>query len=120
VSSDQVGEIGSSFGVNQLTGSRSIADSALTYGLSGALANIVGSNPTWLFTGQGGMPILPESSASLVPLVVEPITSMPFSDVLQPRRTLDFPQRLSEVAADANPQMSLRDLAARFLSSSAT
>lgn len=118
--SDTGGEIGSSFGIGQLTGSRSTADSALIYGLSGSLAGLVGSNPSWLFSGPGGMPVIPESSASLVPIVIEPIRSMPFSDVLQPRRSLDFPQRLAEVASDANPQMSLRDLASGFLSSSAT
>jgi hypothetical protein len=66
------------------------------------------------------MPVIPESSATLVPRSPQPVVSIPFADFLQPRRDLDFTQRLSDVAADANPQLRLRDLAAVFVSSSST
>lgn len=116
---DGGGEIGRSFGLSKNSGNVP-SDTALVYRLSGALASIVGSTPSWLFTGQGGMPTIPESSASLVPFTAESIQSLPFSGFLQPRRDLDFPQRLTDVAADSNPQVKLRDLAIAFVSSSAT
>ena len=107
-------EIGRSFGISSQSGM------ALQYRLTGSLADISGSNPGWLLSGPFGMPIIPESSASLVPLVPEGIVGIPFSDFLQPRRNLDLPQRLSDVASDENPQVRLRDLATAFVSSSAT
>ncbi len=116
---DEAGEIGRSFGVTPNSGSVR-SDSALLYRLTGSLADISGSTPGWLFTGQGGMPIIPESSATLVARVPEPIGSFSFSDFIQPRRDLDLPQRLSDIASDVNPQLRLRDLAAAFVSSSAT
>lgn len=116
---DSAGEIGRSFGLRGNSGSVP-RDSALVYRLSGALADIVGPTPSWLFSGDRGMPVIPESSASLVPIVQQSIASVPFSDFMQPRRDLDVAQRLSDVAADANPQLSLRDIAAAFVSSSAT
>lgn len=106
------GVVGNSGSVNR--------SAALLYRLTGSLADIVGPTPSWLFRGPGGMPIIPESSASLVPIVAQQITSTPFSDFLQPRRDLDLPQRLADVASDANAQVRLRDLAAAFVSSSAT
>lgn len=111
------GSIGRSFGIEQNSGSVDMSN-ALIYRLSGALSNIVGSTPPWLFSGPGGIPVLPESSATLVPLVAEPVRSIPFSDFLQPRRTLDQTQALPNVAADINPQKSLRDLAISYVSSS--
>lgn len=116
---DKGGEIGRSFGLAGNSGTFP-SDIALAYRLTGSLAGITGPTPGWLFSGPGGMPIIPESSATLVPRVPQPILSIPFADFLQPRRDLDFTQRLSDVAADANPQLRLRDLAAVFVSSSAT
>jgi hypothetical protein len=116
---DHGGEIGRSFGLAGNSGSFP-SDRALVYRLTGSLASISGSIPGWLFTGQGGMPIIPESSATLVPRTPQPIVTIPFSNFIQPRRDLDIPQRLGDIASDANPQMRLRDLAAVFVSSSAT
>jgi len=119
VVTDQAGEVGRSFGLGLHTGTVP-ADTALVYRLSGALANIVGSTPSWLLSGQGGMPAIPESSATLVPLVPEPVASLSPSDFLQPRRTLDLPQRLQDIASDQNPALNLRQLAERFVSASST
>lgn len=127
VTSPGTGEIGRTFGVVVNSGSLtkigldpSEANYALLYRLSGSLAGISGSAPGWLFTGQGGMPIIPESSATLVPFVAEPIRTVPFTNFMQPRRDLDIPSRLADVAFDANPQVRLRDLAVEFVSASAT
>lgn len=112
--------IGRMFSILPLSGNVG-ANSALSYRLTGALADIVGSEtPSWLFSGPGGMPVIPESSASLVPLIREEIVSMRFSEFLEPRRDFDFSQRLSDAAADANPQLRLRDISALFVSASST
>lgn len=116
---DHAGEIGRSFGIRLNTGSVPM-DTALSYRLSGALAAVVGSAPGWLLSGPGGMPVIPESSATLVPRTALSIASSSPSDFLQPRRTLDLTQRLQDLAAEQNPLESLRDVAARFVSSSAT
>lgn len=117
---DPENEIGATFGVTRLTGNFS-NETALLYRLTGSLADVVGeAAPDWLFTGPLGMPNIPESSATLSPRVPEPIVSFPFNSFLQPRRTLDGPQRLEDVSSDLNPPQSLRDLAAAFVSSSAT
>jgi len=110
--------IGRSFGIALKSGSID-SRTALVYRLTGSLADIVGSTPSWLLTGRNGMPNIPESSASLVPVVPLPVSAARLSDFLQPRRDLDQSQRLIDVASDANPQTSLRDLAAAFVSSSA-
>jgi len=94
---------------------------ALLYRLSGGLADAVGSStPSWLFSGPFGMPVVPESSATLVPLVQQSIASASPSGFLEPRRTLDLPQRLRDLASDQNPPATLRQLADRFVSASAT
>lgn len=116
---DPVGEIGRSFGVRLNSGTVP-SDTALVYRLTGALADVVGNTPSWLLSGPGGMPAIPESSASLVPFVADPITSISPAAFLEPRRTLDLPQRLQDIAADQNPAKTLRQLAIQFTSSSAT
>lgn len=116
---DAAGEIGRSFGLRLKTGSVP-ADTALTYRLTGALADIVGNTPAWLLGGPGGMPSIPESSASLVPVVPQPITSVSPASFLQPRRLLDLPQRLQDIAADQNPAKTLRQLATEFAVTSST
>ena len=119
IASGEENEVGRSFGITPLSGNFS-NDSALFYRLSGTLANIVGETPAWLFTGNGGMPSIPESSASLAPRIEEPISTGRFNEFLLPRRTLDSTQLLQSVAADLNPPKTLRDLAAEFTGSVAT
>lgn len=116
---DQRTEIGCSFGLSLNSGTFS-SDSALVYRLSGSLADIVGQTPSWLLSGHGNMPIIPQSSASLVPVRRTAIETLPFLDFMSPRRDFDLPQRLIDVASDANPQLRLRDLADAFVSSSAS
>ena len=112
-------DIGRTFGLAPLTGTID-AQAALSYRLSGSLANVVGQVPSWLFTGQGGMPVIPESSASLIVIDGVEQRRHPFAGFLQPRRDLDMPQRLADVASDENPPATLRDLAIAFVSASTT
>lgn len=111
--------IARTFGVTPNSGVVDVSK-ALRYRLTGSLADLVGTTPGWLFTGPFGMPVIPESSASLVSTTQQTVVSRPFSDFLQPRRDLDTSQRLIDVAADTKPQVSLRDLAIAFVSASAT
>lgn len=110
--------IGRTFGVNPLSGNF-VTDGALAYRLSGALADLTGQTPGWLFSGPGGMPMIPESSASLVPQVAQAVVATSFTKFILPQRDLDSTQRLENVASDTNPALKLRDLAASFVSSSA-
>ena len=115
------GEIGRSFGFSMNSGGFVQPNSpALLYRLSGALADIVGQAPDWILDPFTLMPSIPESSASLVTRTSEAVSTPSFSTFLQPRRELDQTQLLSNVASETNPQLKLRDLAASFVSSSAT
>lgn len=115
------GEIGRTFGVALNSGSFNKNSSALLYRLSGTLADVAGSAPSWLLNNQFGMPAIPQSSASLVPHVSIPLTDPGLiSDIITPQKTLDGPRRLSDVASDVNPALSLWQLADAFSSGTAT
>lgn len=58
--------IGRTFGVVTMTGSIIGGDFALFYRLSGTLAEKIGESPWWLMNNQFGVPMIPDSSASLV------------------------------------------------------
>lgn len=94
---------------------------ALLYRLTGALADIVGSAPSWLLNNPFGVPAIPESSASLVTYVpyVNPQVAPP-QQVIVPQKTLDGPTRLRDVARSINPPQTLVQLAADFASGSST
>lgn len=118
VTVDSAGEVDRSFGIS-LNDGTAPAGTALLYRLTGALADAIGTTtPSWLLSGQGGMPVLPESSSSLVPIVRQPVVAAPFADFIQPRRDLDLTQLLTSIASDSNPKKSLRDLAESFSASS--
>lgn len=118
---DNHGEIGRSFGISlNPAGTAQVNSPALTYRLSGALADIVGSTPSWLLDRFTGMPAIPESSATMVPRVSEPVSLVPFTQFLLPRSSLDSPQLLKTVAQATNPPQTLRDLASAFTASAAT
>lgn len=115
------GEVGRSFGLGlDAAGLVTPTGPALTYRLSGSLADIVGNTPTWLLDRFTGMPAIPESSATLVPREVVPISQGSFNQFLLPRPILDFPKSLRTVADVTNPPQTLRDLASAFTSSVAT
>jgi hypothetical protein len=114
-------EIGHTFGVVLNSGSLNPNNSALIYRLTGALADQLGSAPSWLLNNQFGMPSIPQSSASLAPYVSIPLTDPGLaSDIITPQKTLDGARRLSDVASDVNPALSLWQLADAFSSGTAT
>ncbi len=114
---DSAGEVDRSFGI-ALNDGTAPASTALLYRLTGSLAAIVGQTPSWLLSGRGGMPVLPESSSSLVTIMPQPVAATTFADFIQPRRDLDLTQLLTNIASDVNPQKSLRELSESFVASS--
>ena len=118
---DPRSEAGRTFGISlDSAGAVGSNGAALTYRLSGSLADIVGNTPTWLLDQFTGMPVIPESSATLVPREVVPISQGSFNQFLLPRTILDFPKSLRTVADVTNPPQTLRDLASAFTASMAT
>ncbi len=112
------GEVGRTFGILLNSGSTT-QDYALLYRLSGSLASISGNVPGWLLNNQFGMPMIPVSSASLVPPSVS-ASIVPSSALgtIFPRKVLDGARRLSDEANDVNPTRTLVQLAADFVSGS--
>jgi hypothetical protein len=80
---------------------------ALICRLTGALADLSGSAPGWLLNNQFGMPVIPLSSASLVPFVEQPIVTSHPNDILVVRPILDGARRLSDAARDVNAARTL-------------
>ncbi len=114
-------EIGRTFGLVLNTGS--VAQNhgfAVLYRLTGTLADISGSAPGWLTNNFTGMPSIPISSASLAPQVQTPVSGVKPDNYIFPQKALDGARRLENVAADFNPSRNLVQLAAIFVSSSAT
>ncbi len=111
-------EIGKTFGIQMNTGSYS-DNYALLYRLTGALGTISGSAPGWLLNNRFGMPLIPESSASLSPSDPQSVVARltPLATVY-PRRELGSTQLLTDVAHDISPARTLIQLAADFVSGS--
>ena len=119
VQADLRSEIGTTYGVALNSGSLNPSLHALTYRLSGSLADLSGSAPGWLLNNRFGMPQIPESSASLVPY--EPYAAVASDGILNsivPQKTLDGPRRLADVARTVNPPQTMVELAADFASGS--
>lgn len=107
--------LGRTFGVTANTGTFREENYALLYRLTGSLADISGSVPSWLFSAPGGMPQIPESSASLVPVSAEST----------PPRTNDFvvenaspPKILRDASYEIHPPLKRTQIAHLFVSSS--
>jgi len=115
---DSHNEIGATFGVALNSGSI-VGDYALFYRLSGTLGSISGSTPGWLLNNRFGVPQIPLSSASLVPLSQVHVSSLPPAPYISPSKLLDGPRLLVDVAQDVNPSRTLVELAADFVSGAA-
>lgn len=113
-------EIGRTFGLALNGGTVDATQYALLYRLSGTLAGISGSTPGWLLNNSFGMPQIPTSTSSLVQLTSSlPVSASP-SSFISPVKLLDGPRRLADVADDVNPQLTLVQLAADFVSGTVT
>lgn len=104
------------YGIKLNTGSFSNSDYSLLYRLSGSLSEISGTAPGWLLNNRFGMPMIPESSSSLVEIVKQPIVSAPVADVLKLSSVFDSPKKLSDVVKSINPDKSIATLAINFVS----
>ncbi len=114
-------EIGRTFGVVLNTGSISQNTGfAVLYRLTGTLADASGSAPGWLLNNSFGMPSIPISSASIVLHPPVPVTGTRPDGFIFPQKSLDGARKLESVAADFNPPKTLIQLAATFVSASAT
>lgn len=71
VVSEKDNEIGRTFGIVTNTGSLDDGNFSLFYRLSGNLADQIGEAPHWLTNNVFGMPMIPESSSSLVTVTTE-------------------------------------------------
>lgn len=114
-------EIGRTFGLQLNTGSFDRMQSALVYKLTGTLADVSGSAPGWLLNNRFGMPMIPESSATLAPYSeYVPSTSqlVAVQEFMLPTKTLDGARKLSDVARTINPPLTLVEIAADFVSGS--
>ncbi len=112
--------ISRTFGVIMNTGSINLNGGALSYRLTGTLADYSGSAPGWLLNNEFGMPRIPLSSASLVPLSDESVATVHPQDILVTRPLLDGAQRLSDAARDASPPLTRADYAAEVVTGSLT
>lgn len=105
-------EVGRSFGIQLLTGSVNFSAAALTYRLTGTLADTSGSAPGWLLNNMFGMPMIPQNSSSLVDNQPQPIQTINPNDILATRPLVDPAYRLKDAATDAKkPKIRLRTFA---------
>lgn len=111
----QRSSIGRTFGIVLNTGSINPNGAALIYRLTGTLAEYSGSAPGWLLNNEFGMPSIPLSSASLVPVVVEPVVTVHPQDLLSTRPILGAVQRLADAAKDASEPQTREEYAAEVV-----